>query len=240
MYHNIGPVSAASTRYRTGSVILGYPSAACQPLLDHSAGIYRFMNSTTLYTGTLQDVWMVYVNHWKTGQWTIQNRNVHISVLNGALWDMGWVHCGNCEIGLLAHNIAATSYLSEVDLMCCPDAFAAPPTMQPRTDHCSGQPNHLLAFHCYLHPMCHWTRVPSGEEATSIWLIRVGHQQIKRISEPDRNNTILSVSQNQLTYICNKRYNFIHRNYCHNIPISIIQLQTKKSSCSGLKTDWVG
>ena len=33
-------------------------------------------------------------------QCTIQNRNVHISVLNSALWDMGQVHCGICEIGL--------------------------------------------------------------------------------------------------------------------------------------------
>ena len=32
-------------------------------------------------------------------QSTIQNRNVHISVLNGALWDMGLVHCGVCEWG---------------------------------------------------------------------------------------------------------------------------------------------
>ena len=33
-------------------------------------------------------------------QCTIQNRNVHISVLNGALWDIGLVHCGICELGL--------------------------------------------------------------------------------------------------------------------------------------------
>ena len=33
-------------------------------------------------------------------QCTIQNRNVHISVLNGALWDMEQVHCRICEIGL--------------------------------------------------------------------------------------------------------------------------------------------
>ena len=33
-------------------------------------------------------------------QCTIQNRNVHISVLNGALWDMGQVHCWICEFGL--------------------------------------------------------------------------------------------------------------------------------------------
>ena len=34
-------------------------------------------------------------------QYTIQNRNVHISVLNDVLWDMGQVHCGICELGLL-------------------------------------------------------------------------------------------------------------------------------------------
>ena len=34
-------------------------------------------------------------------QCTIQNRNVYISVLNGALWDMEQVHCGICEMGLL-------------------------------------------------------------------------------------------------------------------------------------------
>ena len=37
-------------------------------------------------------------------QCSIQNRNVHISVLNGALWDMEQVHSGICEFGeLLIH-----------------------------------------------------------------------------------------------------------------------------------------
>ena len=36
-------------------------------------------------------------------QYTIQNRNVHISVLNGALCDMGQEHSGICELGLY-HN----------------------------------------------------------------------------------------------------------------------------------------
>ena len=30
-----------------------------------------------------------------------QNKNVYVSVLNGALWDMGNVHCSICENGLL-------------------------------------------------------------------------------------------------------------------------------------------
>ena len=34
-------------------------------------------------------------------QYTIQNRNVRISVLNGALWDMERVHCGIREFGKL-------------------------------------------------------------------------------------------------------------------------------------------
>ena len=33
-------------------------------------------------------------------QCSIQNRNVHISVLNGAFWYMGQLHCVVCEIGL--------------------------------------------------------------------------------------------------------------------------------------------
>ena len=42
---------------------------------------------------------------WQRPQCIIQNRNVHISVLNGALWYMGQVHCGICEIGLLHHTV---------------------------------------------------------------------------------------------------------------------------------------
>ena len=34
-------------------------------------------------------------------QCSLQNRNAHISVLNGALWDMEQVHSGICEIDLL-------------------------------------------------------------------------------------------------------------------------------------------
>ena len=34
-------------------------------------------------------------------QCSIQNRNVHISVLNEALWVTEQVHSGICEIGLL-------------------------------------------------------------------------------------------------------------------------------------------
>ena len=36
-------------------------------------------------------------------QYTIQNRNVHISVVNGMLWDMRQVYCSVCEIDLLGN-----------------------------------------------------------------------------------------------------------------------------------------
>ena len=42
-------------------------------------------------------------------QCIIQNRNVHISVLNWALWDMGQVQCGICEIGLFFNCVTANS-----------------------------------------------------------------------------------------------------------------------------------
>ena len=34
-------------------------------------------------------------------QWSIQNRNVHISVLNEELWDTEQVHSRICELGQL-------------------------------------------------------------------------------------------------------------------------------------------
>ena len=38
-------------------------------------------------------------------QYTIQNINVHCSVLNGALCDMGRKHCGISEFGLLLNSV---------------------------------------------------------------------------------------------------------------------------------------
>ena len=37
-------------------------------------------------------------------QYTIQNRHVHISVLNCALWDMGQAHCGICEFWSIVND----------------------------------------------------------------------------------------------------------------------------------------
>ena len=45
-------------------------------------------------------------------QCSIQNRNVHISVLNGALWDMEQVRYVICEIGLLSYT--KSSIASEI------------------------------------------------------------------------------------------------------------------------------
>ena len=57
---------------------------------------------------------------------TIQNRNMHISVLNSALWDMGQVRCSICEIGQFnapkqhhvpsATNIIISSYSRKGDV----------------------------------------------------------------------------------------------------------------------------
>ena len=41
-------------------------------------------------------------------QCSIQNGDVYIYVLNGALWDMEQVHCGICEIGLLCNRTMHT------------------------------------------------------------------------------------------------------------------------------------
>ena len=46
-------------------------------------------------------------------QYTIQNRNEHISVLNGVFWDMGQVHCGVCEIDLLVVYRVVTMSLND-------------------------------------------------------------------------------------------------------------------------------
>ena len=43
-------------------------------------------------------------------QCSIQNRNVHISVLNGTLGDMEQVHSGICELGQLTVKIWAVLY----------------------------------------------------------------------------------------------------------------------------------
>ena len=42
-----------------------------------------------------------------TPQCSIQNRNVHISVLSGALWDMEQVHSGICEIALVCSKLSS-------------------------------------------------------------------------------------------------------------------------------------
>ena len=51
-------------------------------------------------------------------QCTIQNRNVHISVLKDALWDMGYVHFGICELG--------QSFIVLCDVRSGPDLYRVP------------------------------------------------------------------------------------------------------------------
>ena len=89
----------------------------------------------------------MYLSH--IPQCTIQNRNVYISVTNGALWDMELVHCGICEIGQLSPAIwlpflAATKQLYKwyfpsvrpsVCLSVCPSVRHTFLTMFPSSYH---------------------------------------------------------------------------------------------------------
>ena len=64
-------------------------------------------------------------------QCSIQNRNVHISVLNGTLWDTEQVHSGVCELGQLVGYFVAGIIITAVILIsrCCyvnPDNVATP------------------------------------------------------------------------------------------------------------------
>ena len=45
---------------------------------------------------------------------SIQNRNVHISVLNGAFWDMEQVHSGIDELGQLIGPLANVAIILEL------------------------------------------------------------------------------------------------------------------------------
>ena len=57
-------------------------------------------------------------------QCSIQNRNVHISVINGALWDTEQVHSGICEIGLLSANHLAIQNVDFILQLRTEDAHA--------------------------------------------------------------------------------------------------------------------
>ena len=48
-------------------------------------------------------------------QYTIQSKNVHIFILNGALWDMEQVHCGICEIGLWFRDVLSIAQRAHVE-----------------------------------------------------------------------------------------------------------------------------
>ena len=64
----------------------------------------------TLYTSTMQ------LSH--IPQCTVQNRNVHISVLNGTFWDIEQVHCGICKIGLLKRKSGLVSQYNNKNRKC--------------------------------------------------------------------------------------------------------------------------
>ena len=49
-------------------------------------------------------------------QCTIQNSNVYISVLNGALWNMRQAHCGICELAQYFEK-SLDKYIYHEDIM---------------------------------------------------------------------------------------------------------------------------
>ena len=65
-------------------------------------------------------------------QYTIQNRNVHISVLNGALWGIEQVHCGICESGQLPPFVIGWPVCSEYRLACLWRDYSYFNTLRPR------------------------------------------------------------------------------------------------------------
>ena len=77
-------------------------------------------------------------------QYTTQNRNVHISVLSGVLWDMGQVHCGICEIGLLTPHISLVMGRYELFVFFALQVWSV--------SHCSVIYTHI--WPCYSSPLC--------------------------------------------------------------------------------------
>ena len=59
------------------------------------------INSTMVLRGEWINVANYRMHLFHIPQSFIQNRNVHLSVLNGALWEMEWVHSWICELGQL-------------------------------------------------------------------------------------------------------------------------------------------
>ena len=63
-----------------------------------------------MFASRVQLCWTYPTTHISHIPYTFQNRNVYISDLNGALWNLGQVHCGICESGLLGANNSATKW----------------------------------------------------------------------------------------------------------------------------------
>ena len=61
----------------------------------------------------------------QTPQCTIQNRNVYISVLNGAFWAMEQVQCGICEFGLAHEGTLCVAFVSSASGICSTSTIAA-------------------------------------------------------------------------------------------------------------------
>ena len=115
---------------------------------------------------------------------TTQNRNVHISVLNGALWDMAYVHCGMCEIGLLLSSPPSAAYIRQwigsalVQIMAC-HLTGGKPLSEPMLTYCQWDPEEQTSvkfeckyktFHswkCTLNVVCEMAAIfTRGDELT--------------------------------------------------------------------------
>ena len=100
----------------TFCVLLCFVVVSCQSFFGH------ILNNCFPVTEVIrqQTNFTRFTNHGKClfhiPQCSIQNRNVHISVLNGALWDIEPVQTGICELVQLPHCCYSHGGHQEIDL----------------------------------------------------------------------------------------------------------------------------
>ena len=87
-------------------------------------------------------------------QWSIQNINVHISVLNEALWDMKQVHSGICEL---------------VQLSCFRIIFLSGEKPEQRAIAYKQNNQLPVALHCIGHKYCCYTKYGGIIAKLTLW-----------------------------------------------------------------------
>ena len=90
-------------------------------------------------------------------QYTIQNRNVHITVLNGALWDLGQVHCGICEIGLLLWCLNAATRDTLVSMI--PIYFLVQNDLDTEISHDDNSPQSIFLYQFLINFKCTYSLI---------------------------------------------------------------------------------